>query len=129
MSRACLCRSAGTAAAVLTAAALVAACASAPVREVVVVARGMTFALPDATDARNPVLRFRAGERVRLVLKNEAAGLTHDLAIPAWDVALAAVAGGASAEATFTVPAGAVQTNYYCRPHAAMMSGRVEVLP
>ena len=49
-------------------------CRTAAVREVTLVARGMTFALPEQPAASNPTVRLRAGERVRLVLKNEALG-------------------------------------------------------
>ena len=58
-------------------------------REVRLVATGMSFALADDPGTANPALTFRAGERIRLVLKNDAPGLRHDVAIPAWNVALA----------------------------------------
>jgi plastocyanin len=89
----------------------------------------MTFALPEQPAASNPTVRLRAGERVRLVLKNEASGLVHDLAIPEWNVTLAAVDAGETSSLTFRVPAKAGQVEYRCQPHAAMMSGVVEVTP
>ena len=104
-------------------------CRTAAVREVTLVARGMTFALPEQPGATNPTVRLRAGERVRLVLKNEASGLVHDLAIPEWDLTLDAVPAGEASSLTFTVPAKAGQVTYRCQPHAAMMSGMVEVTP
>ena len=106
---------------------LVAGCADTPVREVTLVATGMTFALADDPDAVNPPLAFRPGERVRLILKNEAPGMRHDVAIPAWSVAVDPIAFGERAEVTFTVPSDAAQVDYYCRPHAAMMRGQVDV--
>jgi plastocyanin len=102
-------------------------CRTAPAREVTLVARGMTFELPEQPDAPNPVVRLRAGERVRLVLKNEAAGLVHDLVIPDWKVSLDAVAAGETASTTFTVPAETGPVAYRCQPHAAMMSGVFDV--
>ena len=102
-------------------------CRTATVREVTLVARGMTFELPEQPDAPNPVVRLRAGERVRLVLKNEASGLVHDLVIPDWKVALDAVPAGETASTTFTVPEQPGQVAYRCQPHAAMMSGLVDV--
>ena len=105
------------------------ACRTASVREVTLVARGMTFALPEQPAATNPTVRLRAGERVRLVLKNEASGLVHDLAIPDWDVKLDAIPAGQTSSMTFTVPEKAGQVEYRCQPHAAMMSGMVEVTP
>jgi plastocyanin len=109
------------------AAAAAASCGHAAAREVTLVARGMTFALADQPDAANPVLRLRAGERVRLVLRNEAPGLVHDVAIPAWGVATDAVPGGESTAITFVVPDEAETVAYQCRPHAAMMTGRIDV--
>jgi plastocyanin len=106
---------------------LLAACRSMPVREVTLVTRGMTFALPEQPDASNPVLHLRGGERVRLVLKNEAAGMIHDVAIPAWNVSVDAIAAGQTATTTFVVPEAEGQVEYHCRPHAQMMNGLVEV--
>jgi plastocyanin len=102
-------------------------CRTAPVREVTLVARGMTFALPEQPGSSNPTVRLRAGEHVRLVLKNEAAGLIHDLAIPDWHVTLKAVRAGETSSATFIVPDRTGQVEYRCQPHAAMMSGLVDV--
>lgn len=104
-------------------------CGRAAAREVTLVARGMTFVLPEQPDAANPVLRLRAGERVRLVLRNEAAGLIHDLAIPAWGVATDSIPAGQITATTFVVPAEGVAVEYQCRPHATMMTGRIDVSP
>jgi plastocyanin len=96
-------------------------------RDVVVLARGMTFVLADNADMPNPVIPLRAGERVRLVLRNEAPGLLHDFAIPAWDVQTDQIRAGQSTEVTFTVPTTPGRSEYLCRPHAKMMNGFVEV--
>lgn len=103
------------------------ACRTAAVREVTLVTRGMTFALPESPGSSNPVLRFRSGEKVRLVLKNEAAGMIHDVAIPAWNVAVDAIPSGRSAATTFVVPEAAGPVEYLCRPHAQMMTGTIDV--
>jgi plastocyanin len=102
-------------------------CRTAPVREVTLVTRGMTFALPERPDAANPVLQFRSGEKVRLVLRNEAAGMIHDVAIPAWNVAVDAIPSCQTAETTFVVPEAAGSVEYLCRPHAQMMAGTIDV--
>ena len=109
-----------------TAAAAV-SCGRAAARDITLVARGMTFALPDRPEAANPVLQLRAGERVRLILRNEAPGLVHDVAIPAWGVATEAIPDGQSATVTFVVLGGDGAVEYQCRPHAAMMTGRIDV--
>jgi plastocyanin len=109
--------------------AILSGCARAPTREVTLVATGMSFALATQLDEVNPGLAFRAGERVRLVLRNNAPGLRHDVAIPAWDVATEQIGFGETAQVTFTVPAVDGPVDYYCRPHATMMRGRVTVRP
>lgn len=104
------------------------ACAvdSAP-REIVVIARGMTFVLASDPDTPNPVIPLRTGERVRLVLKNEAPGLLHDIQIPAWRVQVDSIRVGQSAEVIFTVPSTVGRYQYRCRPHGELMKGFVEV--
>ena len=114
---------------IVVAALVVSSCQRSPVRDVIVVTRGMTFALAERPDEPNPVLRFRSGERVRLVLRNEAAGLSHDVAIPAWNIAVDPIPSGQVASTTFTVPAASGRVEYRCRPHAAMMNGIVDVTP
>ena len=98
-------------------------------REVLLAARGMTFVLVNDSDTPNPVIPLRAGERVRLVLRNEAPGLLHDFAIPAWDVQTEQIRAGESTNVTFTVPTTPGRTEYLCRPHAKLMKGHVEVTP
>jgi plastocyanin len=87
----------------------------------------MTFVAADRADIPNPVLSFRSGERVHLVLKNEAPGLLHDLVIPAWDIEIEQMRAGESRDATFTVPDTPGRFEYHCRPHSGMMTGFVEV--
>jgi plastocyanin len=96
-------------------------------RDIVVVARGMSFVLPDRDSTPNPPIQLRAGERVRLVLKNEAPGLLHDLVIPELNVHIEELRAGESADVTFVVPDTPGQFEYRCQPHAEMMSGVVEV--
>ena len=87
----------------------------------------MAFLVEGQGDRPNPVIHVRAGERVRLVLRNEAAGLQHDLVIPAWNVEIDELRTGEQAESTFAVPDTPGRFEYRCRPHSAMMSGFVEV--
>lgn len=98
-------------------------------REVVLEARGMTFVSPGDPEAPNPELQFRAGEEVTVVLHNDAPGLLHDFAIPAWNVHTEQIRAGERAEVTFTVPATPGRTAYECRPHAELMKGTVVVTP
>ena len=96
-------------------------------REIIVLARGMTFVLASDPEAPNPVIPLRAGEHVRLVLRNEAPGLLHDFQIPAWNVQVDQIRAGETSEVTFTVPSAAGRYQYLCRPHSEMMKGFVEV--
>jgi hypothetical protein len=107
----------------------VAGCRSAPPRDIALVARGMTFALADGPDKANPVIPLRSGERVRLVLRNESPGMIHDLAIPAWDVAIASLRTGEQGDVTFSVPSTPGRVEYRCRPHAELMKGVFDVAP
>jgi plastocyanin len=104
-------------------------CSKARVRDVTLIATDMSFALASRPEVINPALTFRAGERVRLVLRNDAPGLRHDVAIPAWHVATEPIGFGETAQVTFTVPATDGRVDYYCRPHATMMRGLVTVAP
>ncbi len=97
-------------------------------REVVLVARGMTFVLDGEPAAVNPVLHVSAGERIRLVVRNETPGLAHDIAVPAWNLGMNLVEAGQSGTLTFTVPDPPGTFAYECRPHAHMMRGTIEVV-
>lgn len=99
----------------------------APAREITLVARGMTFVLDGSPGTPNPTIPLRAGERIRLVLKNEAPGLLHDVEIPAWKVEVEQIRAGQSANVVFTVPDAPGRHEYRCRPHSELMHGFVDV--
>ena len=96
-------------------------------REILVVAKGMTFILPSDPDTANPVIRLRRGEHVSLVLRNEAPGLLHNIEIPAWTVKSDRIRAGEETSVTFEVPSQQGPTEYRCAPHSEMMHGFVEV--
>ncbi len=104
-------------------------CGRSASRDVVMVARGMEFRLEARPESPNPVIRLHPGERVRLVLKNEAPGLVHDMVIPAWAVQTDQIRSGETTAVTFTVPSAPGSAEYRCRPHAELMKGVVEVAP
>lgn len=95
-------------------------------REVVLVARDMAFYL-DGMGDENPTLRFKAGEQVRVVLRNEEPGVTHDFAVREWRVATDALEGPSRDAVTFRVPERPGRYAYLCNPHSAMMRGSIEV--
>src|SRR4029079_18952635 len=68
-------------------------------REVTLHARGMAFYLP-GSDAPNPTLRVVAGERVRVTVVNDDAGVKHDLAMAKLGVAIAPLATTAGSESS-----------------------------
>jgi plastocyanin len=107
---------------------LAAGCAPHDPREVVIVARGMTFTLPEEPDTPNPVIRVKAGERLTITLRNEAPGLIHDFRIPSWDIKSDQTRGGQSTSVALTVPADLGRYEYMCGPHSALMHGFIEVL-
>lgn len=100
--------------------------AQATPREIRLVVRDMTFYL-DGDDTPNPTLRFRAGERVRLVLRNEDTGMDHDFAIESWQVATRLLEGRGHDAVTFRVPETPGPQTYICTPHAQMMRGSIVV--
>ena len=98
-----------------------------PARELVVVARSMTYYVNGAPTP-NPELQFVPGEQVHLVFRNEDKGMLHDFRIASWRVATGLVEGGSERSIEFTVPEGRdvpATATYNCTPHAAMMSGGV----
>jgi plastocyanin len=95
-------------------------------REIVLVARDMSFYL-DGASAENPTLRLKAGESVRLVLRNEEPGVVHDFAVSAWKVGTRRLQARETDTVTFRVPDTPGQHEYLCNPHASMMRGIIEV--
>lgn len=95
-------------------------------REVRLVARDMAFFV-EGDSTPNPTLRFRAGEHVRIVLRNDDAGMDHDIAIGSWDVGSALLEGKGETAFEFQVPKRRGSETYACTPHAVMMRGAIEV--
>ena len=108
-------------------AALLPARSSTPPREVVLIARGMAFYLDGDPSTPNPTLEVKAGERVRIVLRNQDRGMTHDFAVPAVAAAMNAIDWNQSGEVTLDVPDTPGTYEYVCRPHALMMRGIIRV--
>jgi hypothetical protein len=96
-------------------------------REITLVARGMAFYQLGDPVTPNPVIRLNAGERVRIVLRNEDRGITHDFAVPAFDEALDRIDWNEEGQVTFDVPRTAGRYEYICRPHMLMMRGQIIV--
>ena len=96
-------------------------------REIRLVARDMTFYI-EGQDEPNPPLTLRAGERVRVVLRNEDAGMSHDFVIKALNVGTPLLDGkGQQAIVEFRAPEKKGTHEYTCTPHAAMMKGTIAI--
>ena len=115
--------------AVVAVGALLTAVSRAPEREIVLVARGMAFYVEGDPSTPNPTLTFKAGERVRVVLRNQDRGITHDFAVPAIDAAVEHVDWNEEAGVTFDVPDTPGRYVYTCRPHTLMMRGQIVIEP
>jgi plastocyanin len=96
-------------------------------REIRIVARQMSFYI-DGAGPGNPVITVEPGERVRLTLINEDAGMDHDFAVPAWSLATPLLHGEARTSLVFDAPRQAGTTEYVCSRHLAMMRGTIEVV-
>lgn len=96
------------------------------VREVRLVVRDMTYYLDGSTEP-NPTLQFRAGEQVRLVLKNDDPGMDHDFVIPAWDTRTKLLEGRGEDMVLVKVPDTRGTETYQCTPHSGMMRGSIRV--
>lgn len=97
------------------------------IREIVLVARQMSFQVEGDPGALNPTLRLRAGSRVRIVLRNEERGITHSFTIPAWDVDTGTFDAPGTGRVEFRVPLANGPLDYVCTPHAKMMRGTIVV--
>ena len=105
----------------------VAALARSEDREVTLVARGMAFYLLGDPVTPNPTITLKAGERVRIVLKNDDRGVTHDFAVPSVGASLDPIDWNEQEDVAFDVPTTPGRYEYVCRPHMLMMRGQIVV--
>ena len=96
-------------------------------REIHLVARDMAFYLADDPRTANPTITVSAGETVRIVLRNDERGISHDFALPIADASTRTLAWSEQGEVTVTVPSQPGTYEYVCRPHRAMMRGVIKV--
>jgi plastocyanin len=114
-------------AAVLLLATLLPALSSTPTREVTLVVKGMAFYLEDDFTTPNPVIEVQAGERVRIVVKNQERGLTHDFAFPAAGAVMEELTWNQTGQVGFEAPTTPGTYEYFCQPHRFMMKGIIKV--
>jgi plastocyanin len=115
-------------AAVMVLAGLLPAMSSTPSREIRLVVREMAFYVEGDFDTPNPPLELKAGERVRIVVRNDERGMSHDFAVPAVDVATDPIQWNERDQVSFEAPAAPGVYEYVCRPHLLMMKGVIRVV-
>jgi plastocyanin len=96
-------------------------------REITLVARDMAFYIDDDPRTANPVIEARAGETLRILLKNRDRGMTHDFAVPAAKASTDVLKWNEQDVVTFRAPAEPGTYEYVCNPHLLMMKGRLVV--
>ena len=97
------------------------------VREIRLVVRAMNFYV-EGESQPNPTLTVRAGEQVRLILKNDDPGMSHDFVVKDWDVATKILEDrGQQDTITFKAPSAPGENVYHCTPHAQLMRGTIRV--
>jgi plastocyanin len=99
----------------------------APAREITLVARDMAFYLDGDFERPNPVIEVKAGENVRIVVRNEERGMTHDFAVPVLGAGVDLLDWTEQGAVTFEAPATPGTYDYVCRPHQLMMKGTLKV--
>jgi plastocyanin len=106
---------------------MIASSGSEGVREIRLVVRNMTFYVEGEMEP-NPTLIVRAGEQVRVVVRNDEPGMRHDFAVRAWDIGTRMLEDrGEAATVTFRVPAARGDHTYLCTPHEKKMRGTIRV--
>jgi len=91
-------------------------------REIVLVARNMAFYLEGSAEP-NPTIVVKASEEVRIIVKNQDAGITHALAIASLRASIARIEPGTTQGIQFRAPRKPGRYGYVCPPHAQMMKG------
>jgi plastocyanin len=96
-------------------------------REITLVARDMAFYVEGDSKVANPAIEARAGETLRVMLKNQDRGMTHDFAVPSADASTGVLKWNEEDAVTFRVPNNPGTYEYVCRPHLLMMKGTLVV--
>jgi len=107
--------------------ALLPALSSTPTLQLTLVAKGMAFYLEDDLNTPNPTIDVKAGQRVRIVVKNQDRGLVHDLAVPVVRALTKDLTWNQAGKVTFTAPKTPGTYEYFCQPHKLMMKGTIRV--
>ena len=96
-------------------------------REVVVIARDMSFHLGDGVTAK-PIIQMASGERIRITLINADPGFDHDFAVKAWSINTPVLHGEGRTSVVIQAPDEPGRATYVCSMHESMMKGTIEVI-
>jgi heme/copper-type cytochrome/quinol oxidase subunit 2 len=97
-----------------------------PKRDVHLVIRDMAYYVDGKGDP-NPTLEFRRGERVRLRVTSEDAGMEHDFVMKNLKVATKLIEGRGTEVVNIRMPKQAGTDTYFCTPHSAKMRGTIVI--
>lgn len=75
----------------------------------------------------NPTLHLRRGERVRIIVNNQDAGMKHDFGIDAWQTRTGLIDGIGEAQLDLVVPSVPGEVLYSCTPHSTLMRGTIRI--
>ena len=114
--------------AVLIVAALLPTMTTPYAREIHLVAKDMAFYLEGDPADPNPAIEVQAGERVRIVLKNQDRGMNHNFAVPVAAAVTTLLKWNEEGDVVFKVPSTPGTYEYVCQPHQLMMRGTLRVL-
>ena len=78
-----------------------------------------------SADVSNPPLRVRRGEHVRIVFRNQDAGIVHDIGVDGSNARTGPVAPGEEASLQYRVPATKGEQSYSCALHGVVMRGTI----
>ena len=100
---------------------------SVELREVVVVARQMSFYV-NGQAAANATIHVAPGERIRITLISADPGFDHDFAVKAWGIDTPVLHGEGRTSIVVEAPDKPGKATYVCSIHASMMNGTIEVV-
>ncbi len=94
-------------------------------REITMVAKDMVFSVQssESTGEANPTITIKRGQKITITLRNDDAGMLHDLVIEGLDVRLESVSCGETTRLTFTAPREPGEYVYLCSFHPRRMRG------
>lgn len=97
-------------------------------REITIVAKDMVFSVQSSESSEssgeaNPTITVKRGQKVTITLRNNDAGMLHDLLIEGLEVRLETVSFGETTRLTFTVTSEPGEYVYLCSFHPRRMRG------